>query len=61
MAFDEEHCRILQGYADKSMAILRHILLNVLILDKDSKVGIKIKLQMAGWDNNYLLKLLRMF
>jgi hypothetical protein len=61
MTFDEEHCRIRQGYVDKSMAILRHISLNVLISDKDSKVGIKIKRQMEGWDNNYLLKLLRMF
>ena len=61
MAFDEEHCRIRQGYADQNMAILRHISLNLLTSDKDNKVGIKIKRQMAGWNNDYLLKLLQIF
>jgi len=61
MAFDEDHCRIRQGYADQNMAILRHISLNLLTSDKDNKVGIKIKRQMAGWDNDYLLKLLQIF
>ncbi|MFT6194240.1 MAG: hypothetical protein ACJASU_002180, partial [Cognaticolwellia sp.] len=35
--------------------------LNLLTSDKDNKVGIKIKRQMAGWDNDYLLKLLQIF
>jgi len=61
MAFDEDHCRIRQGYADQNMAILRHISLNLLTSDKGNKVGIKIKRQMAGWDNDYLLKLLQIF
>jgi hypothetical protein len=61
MAFDEDHCRIRQGYADQNMAILRHISLNLLMSDKDIKVGIKIKRQMAGRDNDYLLKLLQIF
>jgi predicted transposase YbfD/YdcC len=61
MAFDEDHCRIRQGYADQNMAILRHISLNLLTSDKDNKVGIKIKRQIAGWDNDYLLKLLQIF
>jgi hypothetical protein len=61
MAFDEDHCRIRQGYADQNMAILRHISLDLSTSDKDNKVGIKIKRQMAGWDNDYLLKLLQIF
>jgi hypothetical protein len=61
MAFDEDHCRIRQGYADQNMAILRHISLDLLTSDKDNKVGIKIKRQMAGWDNDYLLKRLQIF
>jgi predicted transposase YbfD/YdcC len=61
MAFDEDHCRIRQGYADQNMAILRHISLNLLTSDKDNKVDIKIKRQMAGWNNDYLLKLLEIF
>jgi hypothetical protein len=61
MAFDEDHCRIRQGYADQNMAILRHISLDLSMSDKDNKVGIKIKRQMAGWDNDYLLKRLQIF
>jgi hypothetical protein len=61
MAFDEDHCRIRQGYADQNMAILRHISLDLSTSDKDNKVGIKIKRQMAGWDNDYLLKRLQIF
>jgi predicted transposase YbfD/YdcC len=59
MAFDEDHCRNRQGYAAQNMAILRHISLNLLKSDTGNKVGIKIKRQMAGWDNDYLLKLLQ--
>jgi predicted transposase YbfD/YdcC len=61
MEFDEDHCRIRQGYAAQNMAILRHISLNLLTSDKDNKVSIKIKRQMAGWENDYLLKLLQIF
>jgi predicted transposase YbfD/YdcC len=61
MAFDEDHCRIRQGYAAQNMAVLRHIALNLLTSETENKVGIKIKRQMAGWDNEYLLKLLKIF
>ncbi len=59
MAFDEDQCRIREGHAAQNMAILRHIFLNLLKSDTDTKVGIKFKRQMAGWDNDYLLKLLQ--
>lgn len=61
MAFDEDSCRIRQGFADQNMAILRHISLNLLKSETEHKVGIKIKRQMAGWDNDYLLKVLQIF
>ena len=61
MAFDEDSCRIRKGFADQNMAILRHISLNLLKSETEHKVGIKIKRQMAGWDNDYLLKVLQIF
>lgn len=39
-----------------AMATIRHISLNLLKAETGAKVGIKIKHQMAGWDNDYLLK-----
>ncbi len=61
MALNEDSCRIRQGYADQNMAILRHISLNLLKSETEQKVGIQIKRQMAGWDNDYLLKVLQIF
>lgn len=59
MAFDEDHCRIRKGHSDENMSTFRHLSLNLLKEEKSAKVGIKIKRQMAGWDNEYLLKVLR--
>ena len=52
MACDEKHRRTRQVYADKNMAILRHISLNLLTSGKGYKIGISIKRKMAGWDND---------
>ena len=59
--FDEDRCRIRKGHADENMATLRHLALNLLKAEKTAKVGLKIKRQMAGWDEQYLLKILDQF
>jgi predicted transposase YbfD/YdcC len=61
IVFNEDSCRIRKGYSDQDMAILRHISLNLLKSETEHKVGIIIKRQMAGWDSDYLLKLLQIF
>lgn len=60
-AFNEDQCRIRIGYAVQNMAILRHITLNLLKSETENKVAIKINHQMAGWDNDYLFKILQIF
>ena len=58
MAFDEDHCRIRTGHADRNLAVVRHMALNMLKQEKTAKVGIKARRKRAGWDESYLLKVL---
>jgi hypothetical protein len=38
--------------------VTRHIALNLIKAEKTAKVGVKTKRLMAGWDNEYLLKII---
>lgn len=58
MAMREDESRIRKDHAPANMAVLRHIALNVIRSDKTRKVGIKISQHKAGWDNEYMEKLL---
>lgn len=41
-----------------NLAIIRHIALNLLKQEKTAKNGVKNKRKRAGWDKDYLLKVL---
>jgi predicted transposase YbfD/YdcC len=56
VAFREDQSRIRKDHAPANMALLRHIALNLLKHEKTAKVGINNKRKRAGWDNNYLEK-----
>lgn len=58
VAFDEDRNRTRTGNSAANLAIIRHIALNLIKRDSSSKVGIKTKRAKAGWDNQFLLKLL---
>ncbi len=58
VAFREDDSRIRKGHADENMAIARHVAVNKLKNEKSCKRGIKGKRKKAGWDNEYLIKVL---
>jgi predicted transposase YbfD/YdcC len=58
VAFREDESRVRKGHADENFAIVRHIALNKLKNEKSCKRGIKAKRKKAGWENEYLLKVL---
>ena len=58
VAFGEDQCQIRKDHGAENFAMLRHIAVNLLNREKTAKVGVKIKRNKAGWDNDYLLKVL---
>ena len=59
VAFDEDHCRIRQDNAAQNISLLRRLTLNMLKHESTIKVGIKTKRLRAGWDESYLLRVLK--
>ena len=58
MAFDEDRSRVRTGHADQNLAVIRHLVLNLLKQETSAKIGIKAKRKKAAWDQDYLLKII---
>ncbi|MDR1557315.1 MAG: ISAs1 family transposase [Tannerellaceae bacterium] len=58
VAFNEDNSRKRSGFAAQNYSILNRIALNLLKNEKTTKVGVRGKRLKAGWDNQYLCKLL---
>lgn len=58
VTFREDESRIRKDNAPENFAVLRHIALNMIKKETSLKKSIKSKRLRAGWDNEYLLKVL---
>jgi predicted transposase YbfD/YdcC len=58
VSFDEDGCRVRQGYAAENLSRIRRTALNLLKQETSLKVGIATKRLRAAWDRDYLLKVI---
>ena len=58
VALHQDQTRIRTGDAPENLAILHHIALNLLTQERTKKLGVKNKRLAAGWDHDYLLRLI---
>ena len=59
VAFREDGKQSRAGHSAENLALVRHFAVNLLKQEKSSRVGIEAKRKQAGWDENYLLKVLK--
>ena len=58
VAFDEDRSRVRKDHGPANLAILRKLAFNA-IKREPSKMGVQRKRNVAGWDHQFLLKLIR--
>ncbi|HHF7350080.1 TPA: ISAs1 family transposase, partial [Legionella feeleii] len=58
VSFKEDLNRVRIGHAAENLATIRRIALNLLKQEQSRKIGITAKRKRAGWDNQFLLKVL---
>ena len=58
VAFREDDARTRKGYSSENLSVVRHLAANLLRNEQTVKVGVKNKRLLAGWDNDYLYKVL---
>ena len=59
LSFREDLNQTHIGHAARNLATVRRIALNLLRQEKGSKQGVSCRRKKAGWDNGYLLELLK--
>jgi len=58
IVFNEDRSRVRKDHAPANLAVLRHMAVNLLKQETTAKGGIKAKRLQAGWNDDYLIKVL---
>lgn len=58
ISFNEDNVRLRSGFAAENISLMNKLALNLLKHEKSVKKGIHTKRLKAGWDDNYLIKVL---
>ena len=58
VAFEEDLSRVRTGHAAQNLGIVRRLALSLLKQETSRSVGVKLKRKDAGWNSDYLLKVL---
>jgi predicted transposase YbfD/YdcC len=58
VSFGEDQCRVRKGLADANLSVVRRAALGLLKNETSAGVGVKNKRLMAGWNTDYLEKVL---
>jgi predicted transposase YbfD/YdcC len=58
VGFREDESRSVLGHSAENLAVIRHIAVNLVTQEKSAKVGTRAKRKKAGWDDQYLFKIL---
>jgi predicted transposase YbfD/YdcC len=58
VGFREDQSRATQGYSAENLAVIRHLVVNLLSQEKSAKGSTRAKRLKAGWDDQYLTKIL---
>jgi len=58
VSFNEDNCRVRNGYAGENLAVIRQLALNLLKQEKSTKKSVKSKKLLCGWEDDYLAKVI---
>lgn len=58
VAFREDDCRVRANHAAENFAVMRRIAVNLLKAVQGTKVGVKNRRLRAGWDHDFMLRVL---
>jgi predicted transposase YbfD/YdcC len=61
VTFNEDRSRIRDEVAAQNMSALRKFAINILRKETSKKISIKAKQKLAGWSDNYMLNLIKLF